>query len=108
VRSEDLAVRQRDTAPSLIAILFFLLILLAFDLVVHLAAAHALPLPGSVRAPLESLLDQHHWIPLAVKAAITALGIGGVFWWLWRVTREDKGWSGGCFSSASGCWQPWW
>jgi ACS family hexuronate transporter-like MFS transporter len=73
VRREDLALRQTTAAPSLISILFWLLLLLSIDLLAHL---YGRGIPG---------------LPLLVKAGVTALGIGGVFWWLWNVTREDAG-----------------
>src|SRR5262249_19353274 len=70
VRGRDLAVSQLAPSPSLMRILGWLVLLYTMDLLVHLHGEPA-------------------WLPLAVKCAVTFLGIGGVVVWLARVTQGD-------------------
>ncbi|HTU21733.1 MAG TPA: MFS transporter [Gemmataceae bacterium] len=71
VRREDLARTEISRSPSLISILGFLVGLYSLDLLVHIVYA------------------DRPWVPLAVKLGVTALGVGGVAYWLARATRED-------------------
>lgn len=71
VRREDLARTESNRSPSLMTILGFLVCLYSLDLFVHIQFA------------------ERPWIPLAIKFGVTALGVGGVAYWLARATRED-------------------
>jgi ACS family hexuronate transporter-like MFS transporter len=70
VRPGELPTARPPGGPSLAGILGWLVALYAADLAVHLS-----PVPRGV--------------PLAVKAAVTVLGITGVVWWLKEATRGD-------------------
>ena len=73
VRREDLAVERGNRMPSLITILGWLVCLYCIDLGVHI------------------LFADRPWVPLAVKFGVTALGVGGVAYWLLRATRDEAG-----------------
>jgi ACS family hexuronate transporter-like MFS transporter len=72
VRSPDLAIEEVNRSPSLIAILGWLIALYGLDLGLHVLFADR---------PL---------IPLTAKFGITALGVGGVGYWLVNATREES------------------
>jgi ACS family hexuronate transporter-like MFS transporter len=72
VRPHDLALAEVRRAPSLMTILGWLVALYSLDLAVHIRFADT---PG---------------IPLAVKVGVTALGVGGVAFWLSRAMREEE------------------
>ncbi len=100
VRGSDLAVARPPRSPSLMNILGWLVVLYGLDLFVHVLAE-----PGERPAGLQSLLATigldgvgvPAWLPVAVSAAATVLGIGGVVLWLARVTRDDDGLPRGLF-----------
>jgi ACS family hexuronate transporter-like MFS transporter len=73
VRQSDLALPQRDAGPSLVNIVAWLAFLFGVDLAIHLTAVG----------------DSWPWLPLAVKVAVTMLGIAGVFLWLRNATQGD-------------------
>jgi ACS family hexuronate transporter-like MFS transporter len=75
VRSEDLARPPQAQGPSWVAaLLAWLVLLYSWDLAVHVAAEHKWVAS---------------WTPLANKALVTVLGVGGVVCWLAHVTRGD-------------------
>jgi ACS family hexuronate transporter-like MFS transporter len=85
VRGGDLAVVRPPHSPSLVNILGWLVVLYTVDLFAHI--------PEAVHGVLAAV-GAGDWVvparfPLAVKAAVTVLGIGGVVGWLLRVTRDD-------------------
>jgi hypothetical protein len=73
VRRGDLQVARGPAGPTLISILGWLVALLAVDTYVHMGG----------------IPDAPPWLPLATKAAVTVLGIAGVFLWLCQATRDD-------------------
>lgn len=72
VRQEDLDIGPRAPGPSLVSILYFLIFLMALDLIAHTALAHIA------------------WVPLTVKIVVTVAGIAGVFAWLQKTTKGDS------------------
>ena len=74
VGPEDLRVARQPGGPTLVSVLGWLVALLALDTAVHMGAVPNAPA----------------WLPLAVKVGVTVLGIGGVFLWLRRATRDDQ------------------
>jgi len=72
VRREDLARTETNRSPSLMTILGFLVCLYSLDLFMHI-----------------QFVDRP-WIPLVVKFGVTALGVGGVAYWLARATRDGS------------------
>ncbi len=85
VRAADLALAARPPGQSLLPVLSLLLPLFALDLAVHVLASEPRPGLGAVG----SWLTANPWLPLAVKAAVTVLGILVVFGWLWSATADD-------------------
>jgi len=85
VREADLDVPRKPSSHSLMTILGWLVGLLVFDTLVHLAHKGLLDLPADWTAWLQSYPD----LPLASKAATTAVGIVLVAWWLMRATAGD-------------------
>ncbi len=73
VRGQDLALEHRSRSPSPLPILGWLIVLYGIDLGVHV------------------LFADRPSIPVAVKFGVTALGVGGVVYWLARVMSEESG-----------------
>jgi ACS family hexuronate transporter-like MFS transporter len=85
VRTADLTLAARPPSKSLLPILSLLLPLFALDLAVHVLAAKPRPWLGAAG----TWLTANPWLPLAVKASVTGLGILVVFGWLWSATADD-------------------
>jgi hypothetical protein len=97
IRTDDLKSTPAATGPALLVVLAWLIVLQVVDAVVHVAAAAPAYLPDAARAPAARLFAAAPWLPLVSKAVVTALGILGVFAWLWRVTRDDDDMPRGVF-----------
>jgi ACS family hexuronate transporter-like MFS transporter len=97
VRSSDLTLTQKPASASLMRVLLWLVLLLTIDSAIHIAAARPRWMPPDLAAWSADVFGTAPWLPLASKAAVTVLGILGVFWWLWRVTADDDGVPRGVF-----------
>jgi hypothetical protein len=83
VRRADLALPGHASGPSLVRIVAWLVLLLLLDLAVHV------PEVRGYWPMLRDAVASAPWLPLAVKALVTVLGIAGVFLWLRWATRDD-------------------
>src|SRR5262245_51959778 len=86
VRRQDLALAGQPPGPTLASILAWLILLLLLDLAVHVPASEVREYWPALG---DAIVSAPSWLPLAVKAAVTVLGIAGVFLWLRRATRDD-------------------
>jgi ACS family hexuronate transporter-like MFS transporter len=73
LRTADLQLPRAGAPPALLNVIGWLAALLALDMYLH-----SLELP-----------KEWFWVPLTSKIVTTALGIGGVIFWLLRATRGD-------------------
>jgi MFS family permease len=97
VRGVDLERRHATPSVSLLPVVVLLVALLAVDVAVHVHYARppAAPSVGAAAGPLAAYAltpgrGAASWVPLLVKVAVTCAGVGGVFVWLWSVTRDDR------------------
>jgi MFS transporter, ACS family, hexuronate transporter len=74
VRRGELDIPRNPGEPTLITVLAWLVLLLAIDTTIRLNVFFEAPV----------------WLPVVVKAVVTALGIAGVFLWLRNATRADR------------------
>ena len=92
VRSRDL--QRRETTPNvtLLPVVGLLVALLAVDVAVHVYFTPPVSksVLGTATGPIAArVLGEPSMVPVIVKVILTAVGVAGVFLWLWRVTRDD-------------------
>lgn len=89
VRREDLALSRLPPSSSLATILVMLIGLLGVEVAVRMAWRDLSWLPADVATQAAAWGIDLHRVPLFVKLLVSILGIGGVFFWLRSVTRDD-------------------
>jgi ACS family hexuronate transporter-like MFS transporter len=97
VRSGDLQRRETPkvtllSVVGLLVVLLALFALLAVDVGVHVwfAPAVSKPVLGAATGPIAArVLGEPSMVPVIAKVILTAVGVAGVFAWMWCVTRGD-------------------
>jgi ACS family hexuronate transporter-like MFS transporter len=107
VKKRDLERRQVTASVTLLPVVVLLVALLGVDVAVHLYFADPVSMPALAASTVGLLTSPDggalaaasavtpgraaaSWVPLIVKVIVTAVGIGGVFVWLWTVTSDDQ------------------